>query len=441
MRRANGTTRRAFLSLMRLLSDRKGNVAVITAMSLTSLLGFAGLGTEATLWYVTKRNMQGAADTAAFTAATALAAGQNAAGYQSAGKAIALQYGFDASCGANGSYSICVTSPPTSGAFTTNASAVEVVIQQPQTMMFANLFLSSSPTILARAVAAATGPSGPSSCVIALDRGNVTDVMDSGTGTLNMPDCGLQVNSTSSSALSISGTASINAKSATIVGNYSVSGHPTINITNGITTGGAAMADPYANVNIPSYTGCNSTATHVTTAKTLTPVGGVYVLCNGLSVSGQGNLTLQPGVYVINGGSFSVSGGATVTGDGVTIIMTNSTTPTSTGSVSISGGSKVTISAPTTGATAGLAFFQDRGASNAGTNSFSGGATQSITGAIYFPNQAVSFSGNTGNTPAQCTQLIGYTLTFSGTSTFNASCSGLGLKGMGGTGGAIALVE
>jgi Flp pilus assembly protein TadG len=428
--------------LKQLLSDRRGGVAVMTAMSLTSLLGFAGLGTEATLWYVAKRNLQGATDAAAYTAATAEAAGQNSTAFTDAAKAVAKKYGF---VDGAGGVTVSVNNPPHSGANTGNAQAVEVLIQQPQQLMFAALFMDSNPNISARAVAApgvATG-GGPADCVIALDRGNVTDVIDTGTATLNMSSCNIMVNSPSSSALSISGTATINARSASIVGNYTTSGDAHLNVTDGITTGSAPMNDPYANVQIPPYSGCNQTNYSVSTSHTLTPVNGIYVLCNGLRVTGQGNLTLQPGVYIINGGNMSVSGGATVSGNGVTIIMTNSTTPTSTGSVSIAGGSNINLSAPTTGATAGLAFFQDRGAANNGSNSFSGGATQSITGALYFPNQAVSFSGNSGNTPAPCTQLVGYTLTFTGTSAFNANCNGLGLQAMGGASspGAVKLIE
>ena len=434
--------------LNRLLADRKGNIAVITAMTMTSLMGFAGLGTEATLWYVAKRNMQGATDAAAFTAATAEATGQNSTAYKAAALAVAQKFGFTN----GGDVTVTVNNPPKSGGFTGNAQAVEVIIQQNQSLLFAAALhdfaaslTNGKVAISTRAVAApgAGGGGGPSNCVIALDKGNVTDVIDSGTATLNMPSCSLMINSTDSSALTMSGTATINAKSASIVGNYTTSGNAHLNATNGVTTGASPMADPYANVQIPSYSGCNSTALSVTGAKTLTPVNGIYVLCNGLRVSGQGNLTLQPGVYIVNGGSMSVSGGATVTGNGVTIIMTDSTTPTSTGSVSISGGSNVNLSAPTTGGTAGLAFFQDRGASNGGSNSFSGGSTQSITGALYFPNQSVTFSGNSGNTAAPCTQLVGYTLTFSGTSAFNANCNGLGLQGMGGAAnaGAVNLVE
>ncbi len=73
----------------RLGRDRKGAVAVLTALTLTSLLGFAGLGTDATLWYVAKRNMQGAVDVAAYSAATAEVSGANSTGFTAAAKAVA----------------------------------------------------------------------------------------------------------------------------------------------------------------------------------------------------------------------------------------------------------------------------------------------------------------------------------------------------------------
>jgi hypothetical protein len=258
-----------------------------------------------------------------------------------------------------------------------------------------------------------------------------------------MPDCNLQINSSSANALNLSGSAQITAKTASIVGNYQTSGTAKITATGGITTGAAAMADPYANVTPPAPGACNQTALHVTAAKSLAASGSTpYVFCNGLSVSGTANLTLGPGVYIINAGNFAVSGTATVSGTGVTIILTNTATPSSTGSVSISGGTTVNLSAPTSGTTAGIAIFQDRAASG-GTNNFSGGSTQTITGALYMPNEAVTYSGNSGNTPAPCTQLIGYTLSFSGSSNFNANCNGLGLAGMGSTtsAGAVKLIE
>jgi Flp pilus assembly protein TadG len=429
--------------IQRLLLDREGGVAVMTAVTLTSVAGVAGLGTEATMWYVAQRNLQGATDAAAFTAATAEAASANSTAFGNAAQAVATKYGFVS--GTNGVL-VKVNNPPKSGNYTGNSEAVEVVISQPQTMLFSSLFMQTQPTISARAVAApstTTTGSGGANCVIALDKGKVTDITDSGSATLNMPSCALQINSSSSGALNLSGNASITAKTMSIVGNYTKSGNASLTVTGGITTGASAMPDPYANVSIPSYSGCNQTAMHVVSSTSLAATGGTpYVFCNGLSVAGTSTLTLGPGIYVINAGSFSVSGTATVAGTGVTIILTNATTPSSTGTVSISGGSTINLSAPSTGPTAGLAFFQDRSAGT-GTNSFSGGSTQTITGAIYFPSQAINFSGNSGNTPSACTQLIGYTLTFTGTSNFNANCNGLGLQGMGSTtsSGAVSLLE
>src|ERR1700694_4178732 len=51
--------------------DRSGSVVPTVAIMLTVLLGLAALGTEVGTWYGTKRNMQGAADSAAYSAAIA----------------------------------------------------------------------------------------------------------------------------------------------------------------------------------------------------------------------------------------------------------------------------------------------------------------------------------------------------------------------------------
>src|SRR3979409_619333 len=56
---------------VRLIDDRSGSVVPMVAIMLTVLLGLAALGTEVGTWYGTKRNMQGAADSAAYSAAIA----------------------------------------------------------------------------------------------------------------------------------------------------------------------------------------------------------------------------------------------------------------------------------------------------------------------------------------------------------------------------------
>src|SRR5215469_16464494 len=87
---------RARQLLRKTLRDRKGAISIVTALSLTAVLGFAGLGTEASYWYVTQRTMQGAADSAAFAAESAVLKGEIFASGTptAAAKAIAAQYGF-----------------------------------------------------------------------------------------------------------------------------------------------------------------------------------------------------------------------------------------------------------------------------------------------------------------------------------------------------------
>jgi len=121
----------------------------------------------------------------------------------------------------------------------------------------------------------------------------------------------------------------------------------------------------------------------------------------------------------------------TATG-GATIVLTSSTS-SGYATASITGGASVSVTAPTTGATAGLAFSQDRNAPTGSDNKFTGGDTQNIVGAIYFPNQNVTYAGGAATGGATCTQLIAYTLKFSGNSTFNSNCGAAGTSTIGTT--------
>lgn len=139
--------------LRRLGGERGGAVAVMFALSATTLIGFAGLGAEVALWYIEKRSAQGAADTAAYSALIAYHAGETA-GFIATAKAVAAQYGF---VDAQGGVSVTVNQPPQSGVHSSDPAAIEVIIAVPQTPLFSRLF-NAAPGVAARAVAAsATG--------------------------------------------------------------------------------------------------------------------------------------------------------------------------------------------------------------------------------------------------------------------------------------------
>ena len=296
----------SFRPLTRLLAafagDRAGAATLTIAVSFSVLVGFAALGTEVAEWYSIRRTMQGSADSAAFSAATAKWNGASADAYTSEARSVTGSYGF--ADGTNGAV-VTVNNPPASGSYTADNNAVEVIVSRPQPLQLARMFMSGQPTLHARAVAT-MNPNG-SGCVLALDRSDITDLADNGNTTLNLNGCNLYVNSPNERALTLSGQATINADAAFISGRYALSGQASLNTVNGTVTGAAPANDPYGDVPIPSYSGCNQTNYSLTGNKSdsFQPgPSGITVFCGGLSVSGGSSVTLAAGTYIINGGDF-----------------------------------------------------------------------------------------------------------------------------------------
>jgi Flp pilus assembly protein TadG len=73
-----------------LRSDRRGNVAILSALALPMLIGMMGIGAEVGSWYEGKRGLQNAADSAAIAAAT----NGSDDSYDDEARAVAAQYGF-----------------------------------------------------------------------------------------------------------------------------------------------------------------------------------------------------------------------------------------------------------------------------------------------------------------------------------------------------------
>ena len=408
------------------LSDRTGVTALALAISLSALAGLAGLGTEAASWYSTKRAMQGAADMAASTAAAALAAGEPSSTFATEAKSVAASYHFVD--GVNNT-TVTVHYPPQTGAYQ-SSPAVAVRISQTQQPLLSGLFLSTGPTISTRAAALADFSKTGAACVVALDPNNETSMTTSGSVALSFPGCSLYVNSKSPSALNITGGATIDASVAYIVGGVGGTG---LTATNGINTGVDPLIDPYLTAAVPAYSGCDANNYKVTGGGSETKTvgtSGVYVFCSGVTLVGGSSLTLGPGTFIIDRGQLSIGGGSTLTAtSGTTIILTTSNVNQACATSKIDGSAVVSITAPTSGALSGIAIYQDRTCTDTSvTNSLSGGATQTIVGAIYFPGEPVSYSGGSATGGAVCTQLIAWKIDFVGGSTFNSDCEDAGTR-------------
>lgn len=404
---------RAVARLIRRFSrGEEGSVLVLTALGATVIMGFAGLAVDMGRWQLARRDLQGVADQAAYSAAVAVGKGKSAT---TEAKAVAASHGV---VDGVGGAVVTVNRPPTLGSHAGKSGGIEVIVQRTQTMMLSGVLISSAPTVKARAVALIANPGA---CLMALNPSASKSIKVTGGGVVNSGECDLYNNSTSADATDVSGGSSLTAKDAYLVGNYGVSGGSSFTVPGNLETGATAAADPYASRTMPTYSGCNQTNLTVTGTMSLSP--GVY--CGGISVHGTANFA--SGVYIIDGGNLSmVAGGVINATSGVTFILTHHT-GTNNGSVSITGGGTVNVTALSTGPTAGIAFWLDGPPQGGQTDNFTAGSNQAITGVIYGAQRTVSYAG-TSTATSPCLQIVADTIDLAGNATFKHDCTGVGLN-------------
>jgi Flp pilus assembly protein TadG len=407
-------------SLSRFCCDRSGTIAVMTALSLTALVGFAGLGIETTQWYTEKRAIQAAADDAALSAAVAYSQG-NTSGYTTEGKSVA---GTDGFVDGTNSVSVTVNKPPASGPYASNASAIQVIINAPAQPVLSKMFIGDF-TITASSVAIPAS-SSTNGCVLALNGAAAGAGTLSGTTNITLKNCSFDVNSKSGSALVMNGNSSLTAADVYVVGGDSISNNSTLTVTGSIKLNQGAVTDPYATRVIPTpATPCVNLG-QIKTTVTLNP--GTY--CD-MNINAGAVVTLNPGIYILDSGDFNIAGGGTITGNGVTIILTTSGTDFSkVGNIIINGGATVNLIAPdatTNFVSKGMVFWQDTRKPDSGKDNFNGGSTMNITGAIYLPSQTVDFNGGNTAGGTGCTQIVASIIVFTGNSEFDNNCTGSGI--------------
>jgi len=114
---------------------------------------------------------------------------------------------------------------------------------------------------------------------------------------------------------------------------------------------------------------------------------GVYQ--GGILVKGASIVTMQPGLYIMEGGGLQVTGLATVTALNVTIYNTQGAF--AAGPISLSSLGKIALTAPTTGTYQGISIFQDRALNQPIT--VSGAGTLAFSGTVYAVGADVTLTG------------------------------------------------
>ncbi|MEZ2332589.1 pilus assembly protein TadG-related protein [Mesorhizobium sp. RCC_202] len=379
-----------------------GNVATIFALTLPVVVGGAGLGVETSYWYYSSLKLQSTADAAAYAGALEKVQGSDTAAITAAATSSAASNGL-------GAGAIVVNTPPTSGPNTAK-KAVEVILNQSLDRMFTSIFTQTKVPEQARAVALITDAS--KACDLALNPSASQAMLFSGSTSVKLNGCVVMANSIANDALKVQGSAGLQADCLISAGGV-VLNNPVTTVCKSPITQALPAADPFASLPPPAAGNPCKSVNGNKTSQTLQP--GTY--CSGMSLNG--NVTLQPGVYVVQGG-MKVNANAVVSGSGVTIFMAGSNT------VSMNGNATVTLSAPTSGTYSGVLFYGDR-TGTAAQSTFNGTADSLLTGAIYFPRQQVNYLGNFSGVNG-CTQVVADTIQWSGNSTINQDCSSLGMK-------------
>lgn len=394
-----GQLAKRWLFVVRKLSaDRTGAVAVLYALFLPALLGFAGLAIEGSSWYQSTRSMQNAADEAALAAATNFSST-----YDKEAQAVASRYGYT-----DGTNNIAVT--PSNNQLCpdgTNA-CYKVVVLRKLPLLFSrvvgyagNALIGTSKAEQLASTAIAERSTFREYCLLTLS-GGANSLNANGSPKANLSGCAVKSNG----GMTCNGSNGLQAA-------YADSSQPANGVCSSSpsdqTTGVPATPDPYA-AKVQAYNDppCNKSYPTQGTLNASTAICGDLTLTNDLQVTSANTLlTIIGGSLNLNGHTLSTTSGASVT-----IIFTGSA---GTGSYpnAIAPKGTLDIAAPSSGTWSGIAVAQKpspswpisslKYAGNGATT-----LTVNVTGIIYLPNADLNFSGSVSKASASTNTCFGF---------------------------------
>lgn len=369
----------------------RGQILVLTAVSMVALLGITALTLDASFMFAKRNRLHAAADAAAKSAAYEVLRNPTVslASLESFADQQVAAHGFSPTR-MGGTTSVVINHGPTSGPFAGLTTYVEAIVTESTSTFFGKILGWTSMTPGASAVA---GAGNPVNCVI------IEDDLAIGNTQLTMNGCGINVGG------DLAGTnpqAAINGTPTPTVGVTGSCGG-TCGAMGSLTTGAPVPLDPLAGrITFPANPGGCTAGT----AATLNP--GCYT-----SIADTVT-TLTAGEYYITG---PVNLGS-LTGNGVTLFLAAG------GSLAADNNRLLSLTAPTTGSYIGIAIFQEP----TNTSNFNTGQnfTLDVSGVIYMPGADVDFPNSLSFVTRNCTLFIAKSLSIrNGSGTLSGSgCGG-----------------
>src|SRR2546421_1259311 len=228
----------------RFFADKQGGVAPIFALALVPMIGLGGAAIDYSRASAARTAMQATLD------ATALMVAKDAQTIPSDQVGSRATQLFNAGFGRDDVQSIQVNATVSNGTGGTTVTA-SAGGSLPTTFMH---ILGQSTMNIAAHASVMTASDGLG-CVLSLNPQASGAATAQGSTTVKLNGCSLYDNSANSTALTVGGSATVSADFVGVVGGIGTS--TGITTTNGLRTGISPVADPYADVAMPAYSGCD----------------------------------------------------------------------------------------------------------------------------------------------------------------------------------------
>jgi Flp pilus assembly protein TadG len=227
-------------------------------------------------------------------------------------------------------------------------AGVTVTVSDTVPLSFGKIIGMNSATVKATSTAQLYGPVGKL-CMLALDVSHGGTLHVQKQAKVTAKDCVIYSNSKDKGGLQADSGTAMSASFICSVGGAKTSG-ATVNPIP--TTDCPSMGDPLISRPRPPVGHCaNLLPMVITNVRTLYP--GDY--CGGLTIKGTAQVTLSPGVYVMNDGPLIVQDSATLIGQSAGVYFTGDQ-----GGLRFDPNTTISMTAPKDGVMAGFIFFEDR---------------------------------------------------------------------------------
>ncbi|HEX8164926.1 MAG TPA: pilus assembly protein TadG-related protein [Beijerinckiaceae bacterium] len=358
-----------------ILQNERGGVLLYFALALPVLAG----GVAATVEYATltqrKAQLQTAADTAALTAAKELRlANTTTSRIQSVASSAAQT---SAQAGRRAGATTTVNTTVLDG-----RSGVQVSLTETVPSVVGRLLSAPSTELAATATARVSGSSRL--CMVGLNPKDSETISLNKQATLTATGCTVHSNSKAPDGIKAADQSLLKADRVCSAGG--VKADKGANLSSKPIIDCPQIADPLAHLSPPSSGGCDHNKKEVKGGAVTTLAPGVY--CGGLHITEKSQVTLSPGIYVIDGEKLKVEKGASMMGENVAFYLRGASA-----TFEFAFDSTISLSAPKAGAMAGILFFDDRTSKFDSHKIFSNDARK-LLGTIYLPNGVLNIDAN-----------------------------------------------